>query len=181
MQRQSAESFPFAARAATHGVSEASRGAIRWWGGDAIQRAIRQAIADVFESWVRVARKIHMPTRKGILGFFGNQVLINAVAWTAGVTAAGLVKNFFEVKGFRNLWGLIAPRSRTLVSADDYQMIMTLMGYSAGLIMLILVRHLILRLIAEFHSLRLERAQGDGAFEAATAGCSEVAPVGHQR
>jgi hypothetical protein len=46
---------------------------------------------------------------------------------------------------------------------------MTLTGYAAGLVMLILVRHLLLRSIAEFRSLRLERAQGDGAFEAAPA------------
>jgi hypothetical protein len=169
MQRQSAESVLFPTRAAAHGVCAANREAIRWRRSDEIQRAIRQAIADVFECWVRVVRKAHMPTRKGILEFFGNQVLINAVAWTAGVMAAGLVKNFFVVKGFRNLWGLIAPRSRTLVSADDYQVIMTLTGYAAGLVMLILVRHLLLRSIAEFRSLRLERAQGDGAFEAAPA------------
>lgn len=136
---------------------------VRRWRRDAIERAIRQAIADFFESWVRVARKTHLPTRRGILEFFGNQVLVNAVAWTAAVTAAGLVKNFFEVRGFRNLWGLMAPRSRTLVSPDDYQVIMTLAGYSAGLIMLILVRYLVLRLISEFHSLRLERVQGEGA------------------
>jgi len=133
--------------------------------GDTIQQGIRRGIADVFESWVRVARKTHLPTRKGIFEFFGNQVLINAVAWTAGVVAAGLVRSFFEVRGFRNLWGLIAPKSRTLVSAGDYQTIMTLMSCSAGLVMLILVRHLILRSITEFRSLRLERVERDGAFD----------------
>jgi hypothetical protein len=166
MQMQFAKSAPFAARAAGHGPSAANRTPIRSSRRDTIHRASRQAIGDVFESSARVARKVHMPTRKGILGFFGNQVLINAVAWTAGVMAAGLVKSFFEVRGLRNLWGLFAPRGRTLVSADDYQMIMTLMSYSAGLMMLILVRHLILRLISEFRSLRLERAQGDGTIDA---------------
>ncbi|KPJ75645.1 MAG: hypothetical protein AMS19_13775 [Gemmatimonas sp. SG8_23] len=159
MQRRSAESLAFATRAGVRGVSTGRRAGISWWRCGPIQRAIRLAAADVFESCGRVARKTHVPTRKGILEFFGNQVLINAVAWTAGVIAAGLVKSFFEVKGFRNLWGLIAPRGRALVSADDYQMIMTLMSYSAGLLMLILVRHLILRLITEFRALRLERAR----------------------
>jgi hypothetical protein len=167
MQRESAESLSFAARAGVRGVSPEGPTAISWRRCDPIHRAIRQAAADVFESCARVARKTHMPTRKGILEFFGNQVLINGVAWTAGVIAAGLVKSFFEVKGFRNLWGLIAPRGRTLVSADDYQMIMTLMSYSAGLLMLILVRHLLLRLITEFRALRLERARIDEGLEAA--------------
>jgi hypothetical protein len=102
-----------------------------------------------------------MPTWNGILEFFGKQVFINALAWTAGLMAAGLVKSFFEARGIRNFWGLTASSSRTLVSADDYQMIMTLTSYSAGLIMLIVSRHLVLRLIAEFRALRLERGQTD--------------------
>jgi hypothetical protein len=44
------------------------------------------------------------------------------------------------------------------VSADDYELIVNVASYSAGLIMLILARYLILRLIAEFHGLRRERA-----------------------
>lgn len=167
MLRQSAESVPVAVRGRVLGISDGTRAPIRWWRSGAIQCATRRAIADFFESCARVVRKTHVPTRKGVLAFFGNQVLINAVAWTAGVIAAGFVKNFFEVKGFRNLWGLTASRSRTLVSADDYHLIMTLTSYAAGLIMLILVRHLILRLITEYHSLRLERAQCDGAPEQA--------------
>jgi hypothetical protein len=60
----------------------------------------RIAVAtDFFESWRRVARKTRMPTREGVAAFFGNQVLVNAVAWTAGLIAAGLVRSFFEVKG----------------------------------------------------------------------------------
>ena len=77
--------------------------------------------------------------------------------------AAGLAKNFFEVRGFRNLWGVAASKSRTLVSADDYHLIVTLTSYTVGFIMLILVRHLILRLVGEFRSLRLERTQEGGA------------------
>lgn len=120
---------------------------------------VGQTAVDVGESFARVVRKTQMPSREGVLGFFGNQVLVNAVAWTAGVLAATLVRNFFEVKGFRNLWGLVS--SRNVVSADDYRLIVTLASYSAGLSMLILMRHLVLRLVAEFRSLRVERAQGD--------------------
>jgi hypothetical protein len=111
---------------------------------------------------VRVVRGIRPPSSRGILQFLGDQALVNGVAWTAGVMAVGLVKRFFEVKGLRNLWGLMASGSRTPVSAEDYQLIMTLTSYTAGLVMLIVARQLVLRLVAEFHALRSERAQGDG-------------------
>lgn len=142
-------------------VSAPSRGASGWRHGADPRRAAGGPITDLFEAGVRVVRKTRLPTRRGVLGFFGNQVLVNAVAWTAAVAAAGLVKHFFEVRGLRNLWGLTAWSSRTVVSADDYQTITGLLAYSAGLVMLILVRHLVLRLIAELHSLRIERTQGD--------------------
>lgn len=132
--------------------------------------AIKQAFTDFCESCVRVANDVHMPTRDGVLAFFGNQVLVNAVAWTAGVLAAWLVKRFFEVRGFGNLWGLTASAGRSVVSADDYRIIMGLASYSAGLLMLILVRHLIIRLVAEFQALRLERARGDGRRSVSTRG-----------
>lgn len=138
----------------------AARATIRWWRSDSTQAALRQTIHDAFESWGRVVRKTRVPTRHGVLEFFGNQVLIGAIAWTAALIAGSLVRNFLEVRNFRNLWGLTASGSRTLVSAGDYERIVTLTSYSAGLVMLILVRHLILRLIAEFRALRQERAQG---------------------
>lgn len=125
--------------------------------------ALRQTLADLLECWGRVLRKTRMPSREGVVAFLGNQVLVNTVAWTAGVLAAALVRSFFEVKGVRNLWGLTASRHRSLVSADDYHLIMTLASYAAGLLMLILMRHLVLRLVAEFHALRRERARGAGA------------------
>jgi len=168
MVRQPAESLPLAARSCARDVSVRVRAASRWWRSGATQRAIRQAISDLFESCGRIARKTHMPTQKGMLGFFGNQVLINTVAWTAGVMAASLVENFFEARGFRNLWGLTASGNRTLVSVDDYRVIITLASYSAGLVMLILMRHFILRLLTEFRSLRLERVRGDRACDSAT-------------
>lgn len=133
--------------------------ALRWWHSEPVRSARRQAVADFFESWARVVRKTRMPTRQGVLGFLGNQVMINTVAWTAGLLAAGFVANFFEVRGFENLWGLTASRDRTLVSADDYRAIMRLTSYGAGLVMLITVRHLILRVVTEFHALRSERAE----------------------
>ena len=131
--------------------------ALRWWQRDATQNTIRQAIADFFESWARVVRKTHVPTRESTMRYFGNQLVVNAAAWTAALLAARVVKTFFEVKGIRTHWGLAASRDRTLVSADDFQLIMSLASYTAGFIMLILVRHLLLRLISEFRSLRIER------------------------
>jgi hypothetical protein len=152
------ESVPSVFREITRGISVSIRALIRWWRCEETQDALRFAILDFVESWERVVRKTERPTREGVLRFLGNQVLINTVAWTAGVAAAGFVKNFFEVRGFRNLWGLTAPGSRSLVSADDYALIVNVASYSAGLIMLILARYLILRVVAEFHALRRERA-----------------------
>lgn len=128
---------------------------------------MQRAVSDLLESCGRVARKARLPTRSGFLGFFGDQVLVNGMGWTAGVLAAELVRRFFDVRGFRNLWGL-AAHGRTLVSADEYQLITTLVSYSAGLVMLILVRHLVLRWITEFYGLRFERARAERASDAAT-------------
>jgi hypothetical protein len=129
--------------------------------GNRARQAFRQTIEDILESGVRVVRKSEWPTRDGVLKFLGNQVLINSVAWSAGLVTAGLVKNFFEVRGFANLWGLAPRNGRSLVSAADYELIVNVASYSSGLLILILVRYLILRLIAEFHALRRERTIGD--------------------
>ena len=96
------------------------------------RRVLRQATVDAFEGAARVVRATRLPTRKGMLDFFSHQVLIHAVAWTAGLIAAGLVASRFEVRGLRNLWGLAASGSRTLVSAADYRWIMALAGFCAG-------------------------------------------------
>ena len=54
-------------------------------------------------------------------------------------------------------------RRVTVVSADDYRVIMTLTSYTAGLIMLILMRHLVLRLATEFRDVRGERNERERA------------------
>ena len=125
--------------------------------GDATRLAIGRVLSDLAASGARVVRKTRPPSPRGVLAFFGNQLLANAVGWTAGVMAAGLVATFFEARSIRNLWGLAAWGSRTLVSADDYRMIVTLTSYTAGLVMMILMRHLVLRLVTEFRDLRVER------------------------
>jgi hypothetical protein len=106
-------------------------------------------------------RKTRLPTWKSIGRYLGHQVLINSVAWTAGLLAVGLVRSFFEVRSFRNLWGLFAWGDRTLVSADDYQAMTNVTSYLAGLVILIFVRHFILRVSTELHDLRLERDDFD--------------------
>ena len=123
----------------------------------AARLAIGQLLSDLVASGARVLHKTRLPSPQGVLAFFGNQLVANAVAWTAGVMAAGLVETFFEARSIRNLWGLAAWGGRTLVSSDDYQMIAALTSYTAGLIMLIAMRHLVLRLVGEFRDLRLER------------------------
>src|SRR5262249_59591144 len=120
-------------------------------------------LPDLVASCARLVRKTRLPSSQGVFAFFGNQLLANAVGWTAGVTAAGLVETFFEARSMRNLWGLAAWGGRTLVSADAYRVIMTLTSYTTGLVMLILMRHLVLRWFSEFRDLRLERSERDQA------------------
>jgi hypothetical protein len=119
---------------------------------------LRRALADVFESFRRVARKTDWPGRAGFLQFLGDQLLLNGVSWTAGLLAVWLVRSLFEVRSFRNLWGLTADR--TLVSEQDYQLLVNVASYTAGLVMLIAVRHLVLRVVSELYLLRLERGRG---------------------
>jgi hypothetical protein len=116
-----------------------------------------EVLPDLVESGARVVRKTRLPSPQGVLAFFGNQLLANALGWTAGVMAVGLVETFFEARTVRNLWGVAAWGGRTLVSADDYRMLVTLTSYTAGLLMMIAMRHLVLRLVTEFRDLRLER------------------------
>jgi hypothetical protein len=125
-----------------------------------LRSALRQAMADAFEGAARVARTIRRPTRKGILHFLSYQLLINAVAWTAGLASAGLVTSLFERKGIKNLWGLAGSESRMIVSADDYRLIMMLTSFLVGLSMMMFVRHFALRWVEEIRCVRLERVQG---------------------
>ena len=157
MHRRSAENLSSSIRAVAHRVSDAAFAPSRSGRHDAISRAIRQTLLDLVESCARVACETRLPSRKGVLDFFGSQLLGNAVGWTAGVMAVGLVETCFEARSIRNLWGLAAWGDRTLVSADDYRVIMTLTSYTAGLIMLILMRHLVLRLATAFRDVRVER------------------------
>lgn len=164
MRRRSTENPCLPVHGGTPGVSGAIRVPSPPWRRNATRLAIGQVLSDLVASCAGVVRRTRLPSPQGVLAFFGNQLLANAVAWTAGVMAAGLVETFFEARSIRNLWGL-APwgGGRTLVSADDYQMIVTLTSYTAGLIMLILMRHLVSRLVTEFRDLRLERNGRDRA------------------
>lgn len=155
--RRSPESLCSSVHGVASGVSDATREPSRCRRHDATQHAIRQVLLDLVESCARVASATRMPSRRRFLDFFGSQLLGNTVGWTAGVMAAGLVETFFEARSIRNLWGLAAWGGRTVVSADDYRLIMTLTSYTAGLIMLILMRHLVLRLATEFRDVRGER------------------------
>ena len=157
MRRRSAENHWFPVHEVPPGVSGAIRGLSRLWRSDTTRRAIGQVLPDLVASCARVVRKTRLPSPQGVLAFFGNQLFANAVAWTAGIMAAGLVETFFEARSIRNLWGLAAWGGRTLVSADQYRMMMTVTSYTAGLIMLILMRHLVLRLATEFRDVRGER------------------------
>ena len=166
MRRRSIESLCSGVRGGT-GFLAAVRIPGRTRRSDSIWRAIGGLLPDLVASCARVVRRARLPSRQGVVSFFGNQLWANAVAWTAGVMAAGLVETFFEARSIRNLWGLAAWGGRTLVSADDYRVIMTLTSYTAGLAMLILMRHLVLRWVTEFRDLRLERSERDRASDLA--------------
>src|SRR5262245_48195101 len=157
MRRRSTEPPCFRVHAGSPSVPGAIRVPSRSWRSDATRLTIGQVLADLVASGARVVHKTRLPSPQGVLAFFGNQLLANAVAWTAGVMAAGLVQTLFEARSIRNLCGLAARGGRTLVSADDYRMIAALTSYAAGLIMLIVMRDLVLRLVGEFRDLRLER------------------------
>lgn len=131
--------------------------AVQWIQSDRGRHVLWQAASDAAEGAARVARATRMPTRKGVLDFLSYQLLVNCIAWTAGLIASSLVTHFFEVKGFRNLWGLAASGSRTPLSAGDYRLVMTVTSFCVGLTMMILVRHFILRWIDEVRSLRRDR------------------------
>jgi hypothetical protein len=119
--------------------------------------AVRTSWRDACEATRRIARSIRFPTRQELLGFLGHQALVNTVAWCAGLAAAGLITWFFEERSLRNLWGLIPSGHRALVSPDDYRMLLSLASFCAGLTMMVFVRHVLLRWIAEVRVVRLER------------------------
>jgi hypothetical protein len=119
--------------------------------------AVRTGCGDACEAAARLLRSMRLPTRKELLDFLGHQALVNAVAWCAGMAAAGLVTHFFEERGLRNLWGLIPSGHRALVSSEEYRLILSLASFCAGLSMMVFVRHVLLRWIAEVRAIRLER------------------------
>lgn len=119
--------------------------------------AVRTGWNDSCEATVRLARLMRLPTRQELLDFLGYQALVNTVAWCAGLVAVGLVTRFFEERGLRNLWGLIPSGHRALVGPDDYRMILSLVSFCAGLTIMVFVRHVLLRWIAEVRAIRMER------------------------
>jgi len=143
-------------------VAATARTASSWARSDEARRAWRELAADVAEGGWRVVRSIRLPTVQGLLDFLSHQVLANVVGWLAGLAAAHIVTQLFAVRGFRNLWGLAGSGGRTLVSNDDYRVITTVTGFTVGLLMMLFVRHFLLRWIAETRVLRAARRGGAG-------------------
>lgn len=132
----------------------------RWWQwarSEEARDAARALVADVAEGGLRVIGSIRLPTREGLVEFFTHQILVNVAGWMAGLVTAHVVTRLFEVRGFRNLWGLAGSGDRTLVSADDYRLIMTITGFTIGLLTMLFVRHFLMRWISETRTLRAER------------------------
>lgn len=141
-------------------VVQNAAGAVgRWTPNDFLRPTLRQSIEDACEGAVRLTRSFRLPTQREVSDFFGRQVLVNCVAWAAGMAAAGLVTWFFEVRGLGNLWGLLPTGGRTLVTAEDYQLILSLTSFCAGMSMMVFVRHILFRWIAEVRLVRRERVE----------------------
>ena len=124
---------------------------------------LRRLGEDLVESVVRVARGFRVPTRTDLAKFAGNQLLVNAVAWTAAILSTRLVQRFFEEKSVRNLWGLLPPNDRSLLDRADFETLTIATSYTVGLLILVFVRHLVLRILNELRSLRRARAESEGA------------------
>jgi len=149
--------IPSSAGTNTIGVVEAFRRASRWARSEEARLAASDVVADVAAGAWSVTSSIRLPTRQGLIDFFTHQVLVNMVGWMTGLATAHVVTRLFEVRGFRNLWGLAASDSRTLVSADDHRLITTLTGFTVGLLMMLFVRHFLMRWISETRAIRADR------------------------
>jgi hypothetical protein len=160
---------------------DAAREAIRrswdWARSDEVRSALRAFATDAIKGGWRVVRSIRRPTREGVIDFFTHQLLVNVVGWMAGFITAYVVTQLFEVRGARNLWGLAASGDRSLVGADDYRLIMTITGFTVGLLTMLFVRHFLMRWIAETRTLRAER-RGITRFEPKDRPASAVPPTG---
>lgn len=123
--------------------------------------------ADLIESIVRVGRGFRIPTRSDLVRFAGNQLLVNAVAWTAAIVSTRLVQRFFEEKSLGNLWGLLPPSDRSLLDPSEFATLMLVTSYAVGLFILVFVRHLVLRILTELREVRRLRTDpgADGRAE----------------
>lgn len=126
-------------------------------------RELRRFGEDLVESVVRVTRGFRVPTRTDLVKFAGNQLLVNAVAWTAAILSTTLVQRFFEEKSLRNLWGLLPPNDRSLLDPADFETLTIATSYAVGLLILVFVRHLVLRILTELRLVRRARAETEGA------------------
>jgi hypothetical protein len=140
-------------------VQETAGAVERWARNDFLRPALLQALEDGCEGAVRLTRSIRLPTQKEISDFLSRQALVNCVAWVSGMAAAGLVTWFFEVRGLRNLWGLLPAGGRTLVTAEDFQLILSLTSFCAGMSMMVFVRHILFRWLTEVRLVRRERVE----------------------
>jgi hypothetical protein len=82
------------------------------------------------------------PSAKKISGFVGQEVVANVVAWTAALVSSQLITNYFTVKNWKNGWGLLGKKDKTVVSQEAFEAIDWIVAYLIGLMMLLTVNYL---------------------------------------
>jgi hypothetical protein len=90
-------------------------------------------------SWIK---SFKAPSAKKIFAFIGQEVVANVVAWTAALLSSQFISNYVSVKNWKNGWGFLGKKDKTMVSQETFETIDWIVGYLVGLIMLLAVNHL---------------------------------------
>lgn len=141
---------------------------------DANLQWARELAWDAVRSVIGVVRVV--PSVRGAVTLFGDEIVGTAVGWTAGLTGAALVSTLFEKKGIQNLWGLAGRRDRMLVSRETYEWMSSITSFVVGLLVLIVVRHFVRSWLAEFNRVREAREQSHARAEQAAAAAIAAEP-----
>lgn len=99
-------------------------------------------------------KTIKVVSTKNFFSFLGQEVVANAVAWTAAIISSQLVSNYITVKSWKNGWGVFGKKDSTFVSKEAFEEIDWIVSYLVGLIMLLTVNYLMNQL-----SKRIERGK----------------------
>jgi hypothetical protein len=119
---------------------------------------MQEWLRDLALAFRRVVDNTSRPTKQELHAFVRNELVANSVGWTAGLLGVGLVDSFMETRGLTNLWGLLSPRNKAIVSAETYAAVSWFASYATGLFILIVVRHFLLRTLQEYRAVRADKS-----------------------